>query len=232
MALLMAARKSGQGSEWRTFVPTAAQRYAEKTGVKVNEEAVKALKAWWEEFGSYCVLGSQWKIFAGFATVWPMRPHGSAKVLEARRRIAARLLAEGNSLTEVAAAVGSSPSSVLRWRDALQENGDSALDAKPHPGRSPYLNGRQRDRLLDALAQGALVWGFHTPEWNCPRVKAMIERLFGISYNVDYVGTLLHKWRWSVHKTEMRARERDETAIEKWRREEWPRLKKEASSGC
>ena len=49
MAIQMAARRSGQGAEWRPFVKTAVERYAEKTGVRVAEEAVAALKAWWEE---------------------------------------------------------------------------------------------------------------------------------------------------------------------------------------
>ena len=48
LAMLMAAGKSGQGSEWRPFVPDAVKRYAERTGVKVDESAVTALKAWWE----------------------------------------------------------------------------------------------------------------------------------------------------------------------------------------
>lgn len=156
-----------------------------------------------------------------------MRPLGSPDVLEARRRIAARLLAEGSSLTEVAAAVGASVSSVMRWRDLLEETGQSALAPKPHSGPKPRLTSDQRDELLAALARGGLAWGFPTAEWNCPRVKMLIQRLFDVDYHADYVGTLLHGWRWSVHKTEVRARERNEVAIEKWRRDEWPRLKKE-----
>lgn len=157
-----------------------------------------------------------------------MRPKGCPEVLEARRRIAARLLAQGNSLTEVAAVVDASVSSVKRWKDALAEGGKHALDSRPHPGRKPRLDSQQREELLAALARGGQVWGFPSEEWNCPRVKALIERLFGVDYHVDYVGTLLHALRWSVHKIELRARERDEAAIEKWRRDEWPRLKKEA----
>lgn len=49
MAIQMAARRSGWGAAWRSFVKTAVERYAEKTGVRVTEEAVAALKAWWEE---------------------------------------------------------------------------------------------------------------------------------------------------------------------------------------
>jgi transposase len=81
--------------------------------------------------------------------------------------------------------------------------------------------------LLESLQAGADSWGFPTPDWNCPRVQLLISRLFHVSYNVDYVGTLLHQLGWSVQKLAYRAREQDARAIERWRREEWPRLKKE-----
>jgi transposase len=80
---------------------------------------------------------------------------------------------------------------------------------------------------LVALNAGAERWGFPTPDWNCSRVKVLIDRLFQVGYHVDYVGTLLHQLGWSPQKPEHRARERDEGAIERWRRVEWPRLKKE-----
>jgi transposase len=156
-----------------------------------------------------------------------MRPHGSPDVLEARRRIAARLLAQGNTLTEVAAAVDASVSSVKRWKDAIVRRGEAALASVPHPGPTPKLATADRGRLLAALNAGAERWGFPTPEWNCSRVKALIEQLFEVRYHVDYVGTLLHQLGWSAQKPEHRARERDEDAIERWRRVEWPRLKKE-----
>jgi transposase len=89
------------------------------------------------------------------------------------------------------------------------------------------MRATDRNRLLRALNAGAQHWGFPTPEWNCPRVKVLIEQLFEVSYHVDYVGTLLHQLGWSAQKPEHRARERDEGAIERWRRVEWPRLKKE-----
>ena len=155
-----------------------------------------------------------------------MRPTGSPKVLEARRRLAARLLSQGESVTEVAASVGASMSSVMRW-EAAAAGGDEALAAKLHRGPRPKLNASQLQRLSEYLYRGAMYWGFPTDEWNCPRVKQLISRLFGVNYQVDYVGTVLHRIGWSVHKVEYRARERNESAIAKWRREEWPRIKKE-----
>jgi transposase len=148
-------------------------------------------------------------------------------VLEARRRIAARLLAQGDTLTKVAAAVGANLSSVKRWKATLKRGGEDGLAGMPHPGRQPRLTPLDRGRLLEALSAGADSWGYPTPEWSCARVKLLIEQLFQATYNVDYVGTLLHQLGWSAQKPEHRARERDEAAIERWRREEWPRLKKE-----
>jgi transposase len=156
-----------------------------------------------------------------------MRPSGSPAVLEARRRIAARLLAQGKSLTEVAAAVGASASSVKRWKDTLSTEGPDGLQAKPHPGPTPRLNAKQRQRLLTVLGRGPGHFGFPSDGWTGPRVQAVIEQLFGVRYHVDYVGTLLHQLGWSPQKPEQRARERDEAAIDRWRRETWPRLKKE-----
>lgn len=156
-----------------------------------------------------------------------MRPYGSPEVLEARRRIAARLLAQGDTLTKVAAAVGADVSSVKRWKAALARGGEDELAGKSHAGPQARLTPADRIRLLEALSDGADCWGFPTPEWSCARVKQLIERLFHTSYNVDYVGTLLHGLGWSAQKPEHRARERNEAAIERWRREERPRLKKE-----
>jgi transposase len=156
-----------------------------------------------------------------------MRPSGTPEALEARRRIAARLLAQGRKLTEVAAAVGSSVSSVSRWKDALVRRGPEGLRAKRHPGPVARLSSPQCRRLLAALRRGSLYWGFPSAGWTCPRVKVLIARLFGVQYHVDYVGTLLHKLGWSAQKPEQRARERNERAIAAWRRDAWPRLKKE-----
>ena len=144
--------------------------------------------------------------------------------------IAARLLAQGKSLTEVAASVNSSVSSAKRWKEAWAAGGEAALRRKPHRGAEPRLGHSDRRRLLAALRRGAQSWSYSTDEWNCPRVKELIARLFGVEYHVDYVGTLLHTLGWSVHQAEYRARERDEAAVAAWREHEWPQIKKEVAA--
>jgi transposase len=156
-----------------------------------------------------------------------MRPSGTPEALEARRKIAARLFAQGKSLTEVAAAVGSSKSSASRWKQAWEQGGAEALRAKPHPGADPKLKPQQQRRLLAALKQGPRRFGYAPSGWTGPLVRDLIQRLCGVQYHVDYIGPLLHKMGWSPQKPEHRARERNERAIARWRRHELPRLKKE-----
>jgi len=155
-----------------------------------------------------------------------MRPKGSAKELEVRRRIGGRLLQEGKGVREVARLVGASPSSVSRWKQALEEGGMEALKAKPHGGRRSRLTLEQKKTLEQVLLEGSRAAGFATDLWTLSRVARMIERLFGVKYHPGHVWYILRDMGWSCQKPERRARERDEVAIEGWRKCDWPRVKK------
>lgn len=146
-------------------------------------------------------------------------------MLEARRMIAARLFERGLSLTEVAAMVGSSVSSAHRWRSSWRRGGK--LRPKRHAGRTPKLSAAQRSALTAALACGTRCWGYAPAGWTGPLVRDLILRLFGVEFHPEYVPRLLHQLGWSPQKPERRARERNEADIARWRRETWPRLKKE-----
>lgn len=159
-----------------------------------------------------------------------MRPKGSAEALEVRRRIAGKLLQEGKGIREVARLVGASPSSVCRWNKALQQGGMEALKAKPHPGRPPRLTPQQKQELEGILLKGPQPSGFPTDLWTLPRVAKVIERNFGVKYHPGHVWRILRGMGWSPQKPERRARERDEEDIERWRQEEWARIKKKPAT--
>lgn len=156
-----------------------------------------------------------------------MRPKGTPEALEARRRIAARLFAQGKTLTEVAAAIGCSVSSASRWRAAWKRRGARGLAPKRHAGPAPRLSEAQKRELRSALNRGSQAWGYPREGWTGPLAQDLIVRLFGVSFHVDYVGKLLRSLGWTPQKPEQRARERNKAAIQRWRRETWPRLKKE-----
>jgi transposase len=122
--------------------------------------------------------------------------------------------------------VGASPSSVSRWKKALRRRGADGLAARPHPGPKPRLNGTQRRSLAALLKKGAVAAGYPNDLWTCRRVRDLIVRNFGVRYDFNHVGRVLHSLGFSVQKPEARARERDEAAIERWRKKDWPRIKK------
>jgi transposase len=158
-----------------------------------------------------------------------MRPLGTAEELERRRRRAAALLDEGRGVREVARMVGASAGSVTRWRQALEKRGDAALRAKPHPGRSPKLSAKQRQKLARLLTQGPCRHGYSTELWTLKRVAELIERHFGVMYESSSVWHVLKRMGWSCQKPERRARERNEDAIAQWRSKDWPRIKKRST---
>jgi transposase len=155
-----------------------------------------------------------------------MRPKGTAAELEQRRRWAIALLEQGMKPIQVAKTVGVSPPSVTRWRQAVQNGGRNAMASKPHPGRRRRLTDKQRRRLPELLLQGARKHGFRTDLWTLSRVAQVIAKTFDIRYHPGHVWRLLQSLGWSSQKPESRAREREEQALQRWRQNEGPRIKK------
>lgn len=154
------------------------------------------------------------------------RPKGSADLIQDRRRRALTWLDEGRSLNEVAHMLGCAPSSVMRWRDARRRKGDKAFEVRFSPGRPWKLTKEKRRRLLRILLKGATAYGYSTELWTTARIAEVIEAEFGVKYHRDHIGRLMHSLGWSHQKPERRALERNEQAIEHWKKAKWPRIKK------
>ncbi len=159
------------------------------------------------------------------------RLKGSADLLEDRRRRALALWDTGLSLNEVGRRIPCAPSSVLRWLRARRRGGPDALRVRFSPGRPLKLGTRQRRRLVKLLLKGPQAHGYRTQLWTTARIAEVIRREFGVHYHRDHVGRLMHRLKWSPQKPETRAVERDEEAIERWKRKDWPRVKKRSAAG-
>lgn len=155
-----------------------------------------------------------------------MRPHGTPSDLEARRLRAANLLAQGMKPADVARAVGCGRSSVTRWKEVIRKHGVEGLKAKPASGRPPLLSASQKKKLVKILLRGPRKSGYTTDLWTCSRVAEVIERRLGVKYNSNYVWYVLQSLGWTCQKPERQARERDDAAIEEWRRRRWSHIKK------
>ena len=154
------------------------------------------------------------------------RPKGSADLLEDRRRRALALVDSGCSLNEAARRIGCGASSVMRWLHARRRGGEEALRVRFSPGRPPKLRRKQTERLIRLLVQGAMARGYRTNLWTTARIAQLIEDEFAVRYHTHHIGRLMHRLGWSHQKPERRALERNDAAIEQWKRKKWPRIKK------
>lgn len=138
------------------------------------------------------------------------------------------MLQKGHGVREVARMVGVVPGAVVAWRQQYERKGEAGLAAKPHPGRKAKLSLAQRKKLLRLLKKGPQAHGYATDLWTLPRVAEVIHKRFGVRYDPSHVWRILNALGWSAQKPERRARERDEEGIDRWRKRDWPRIKKSA----
>ena len=158
--------------------------------------------------------------------MWGMRPQGTPQQLEKRRRQAIRLLKSGKNLSAVARALSASVSSVFRWWQSYKKRGLKGLKSIPTPGRPAKLSESQERKLVKLLLRGPLGAGYTTDLWTLGRIAKLIEKHLGVQYHPCHVWKLLRSLGWSCQKPERRALQRDEEAIERWKRNKWPRIKK------
>src|SRR5258708_5907563 len=58
-------------------------------------------------------------------------------------------------------------------------------------------------------------------------------RIFGVSMHHDHIGRFVReRLKWTPQKPRRRATERDEAAIEHWKKQEFPRIVKDAAERC
>ncbi len=146
---------------------------------------------------------------------------------EGRRLRAFELKHEGWSQQDIARALGVGKGAVSQWmKRAREEGGKEALRKRTSPGAPPRLSEEQRARVPELLERGAPAYGFRGEVWTCARVAKMIRKEFGVSYHPAHVSRLLKRSGISLQKPTRRANQRDEEAIESWKEDRWPKLKK------
>ncbi len=118
-----------------------------------------------------------------------------------------------------------------RRRRQWRERGEAGVPSKGSPGR-PRLSEKQIARLERELERGPLVHGWVDQRWTSARVKTLIGRLFHVSYTVEGTWRLLKRRGWSWQQPARRAIERDDDAVELWRKQVWPRAKTWGRRGC
>ena len=93
---------------------------------------------------------------------------------EARRLQARVLQQKGWKQTKIAEALGVTDGAVSQWLSMLDDQGATALLARPHTGRPPELTREQKNLIPDLLSHGAEAYGFRGNVWTNPRVAKVI----------------------------------------------------------
>ena len=140
------------------------------------------------------------------------------------------MLLPGKTPAQAAQAVGPARQTAYTWKAVLDEGGMDALRAMPTRGRPARLNEQQLQSLGRALLQKPTEHGFGTELWTLKRVGALIERMYGVKFSQTQIWRLLGGLGFSVQKPERRAIERNEEAVQTWKRKTWPALKKKPSA--
>ncbi len=144
---------------------------------------------------------------------------------------AARLLQQGVHEAEVARRVGAHRQSVNRWARQLMQGGRAALKRASRAGRPAQLSAADRQRIVRGLKRGPEALGYGTGLWTAWRVADLIERECGVQYSTVHAWRVLRSLGWTPQRPAGRALERNEAAIEQWKRQRWPELKKTPKDG-
>lgn len=116
------------------------------------------------------------------------------------------------------------PRSVEQWRRAWREGGSEGLRSAG-PANSPTVTEAQFAVLEEELAKGPSAHGFEDQRWTLARVQTVVRRRLRLSLSVATVWRLLKRHGWSWQPPARRAFERDEHAVELWKKEVRPQVK-------
>lgn len=147
--------------------------------------------------------------------------------LEAIRLRAVQQVEAGESPEAVIAALGFHRSRIYDWLAAYREGGEEALKAKALFGRPPKLSGSQLKRIYQVVtSKNPLQLKFPFALWTRGMVRELIRDEFGVRLSDVSVGRLLRRLGLSPQKPLYRAYQQDPQAVERWKREQYPQIRK------
>ena len=156
--------------------------------------------------------------------------HGT---LETIRLMAVERVRDGEAPSTVIAAYGFSRTTIYRWLKAAAKPGVGlrALRARRASGRPRSLTPRQEGQVFRWInGKDPRQYGLDFGLWTRSVVAELIERKFGIRLGLTAVGALLAKLGLTPQKPLQRAYQRDPEAIERWQRETYPAIARQAKA--
>ncbi len=151
--------------------------------------------------------------------------------LETIRLMAIERVREGEAPTDVIASYGFNRTTIYKWmKAALQPGvGIKALRSTKATGRPRTLTPAQERQVLRWVnGRDPRQYGLDFGLWTRRVVVELIAQKFGVTLGVTAVGELLARLGLTPQKPLQRAYQRDPEAIERWQRETFPGIARQA----
>ena len=161
----------------------------------------------------------------------PRKGRGDAATQAQVRRLAVKAVRAGMTQTAAATTCGVSVRAVNGWMAKDRMGGLRALQAQPRGRRSgegrltPAQALRIRQLILDKMPD-QLKLGFYL--WTRAAVVALIARRLDLTISLTTAGRYLKAWGFSPQKPVRRAYERNDVAIARWLKHDYPAIVRDA----
>lgn len=154
--------------------------------------------------------------------------HEASELLRMR---ALKLYRAGEKASAIMKSLGLCRTTIYLWVRKYESGGYAALKASKHPGPACKLSAKQKKELRRMIiGKSPNQYGFDFGLWTRSIVRVLVHREFDIDFSISAIGYLLHEIGITPQKPLQRAYERDVRAVNKWRRETYPALKKHAKN--
>jgi transposase len=153
------------------------------------------------------------------------------KTLEAIRLMAVERVREGEHPSEVIAAYGFNRTTIYKWLTAFTRSaeGMESLRSRPATGRPPRLTAEEEQQVFRWVnGRDPRQYGLDFGLWTRSIVAELIRTKMGHDLGLTAVGRLLAKLGLTPQKPLQRAYQRDPEAIERWQRESFPAIARQA----
>lgn len=152
---------------------------------------------------------------------------GEGAHLSAEVRVrAVRAVLDGMPRKAVSAAYGVERTTLYRWIQKHDADGQSGLERQAGSGRRRKLEELSENELRALVLKGALHFGYETDLWTVGRLRRVITEEFSIELSKNTVWRRLRDAGLTYQKPEREYFEIDEEARKKWLRYEVPKIRR------
>jgi transposase len=155
----------------------------------------------------------------------------SHETLEEMRLLALDRMAEGESPAEVSTSFGLNRTWAYKVRAKARGRGKGkrAVRSTRGTGRPPKLSrAQERQVFIWINGKNPMQYGFDFGLWTRQIVRELIQRRFAVHLSLASVGALLARQGLTPQKPLQRAYQRDPEAIDRWQRQTYPAIARQA----